>query len=180
MATVSIKRQSSGHYNVFIGQERAATISRNDDGTWSGRLSQGESMGREYTRASHFSLAKEITRSLPWDRLGYSSILATDAGAGDKTPGGLPLMRIVGSTTAIAALALILTSPAHAATPTFQHPVHPPAAYLAGCAITSYDDGSRLAECPEDGAVLVWDGDGQHWVNEAGAPIRAAGWYVLE
>lgn len=79
-----------------------------------------------------------------------------------------------------AALALILTTPAHAAPPTFQHPVHPPDTYLAGCAITTYDDGSRVAECPEDGAALVFDADGNRFINDAGAPIRAQGWYVLE
>lgn len=79
-----------------------------------------------------------------------------------------------------AALAILLASPAHAAPPTFELPLHPPDTYLAGCAITSYDDGSRLAECDEDGAVLVFDVDGNRWVNEKNAPIRAAGWYVLE
>lgn len=81
---------------------------------------------------------------------------------------------------AAAAIALILASPAHATPPTFELPVHPPDAYLAGCDIMVHDDGSRLAECPEDGAVLLYDVDGQRFVNEAGAPIRASGWYVLE
>ena len=78
------------------------------------------------------------------------------------------------------ALALTLTT-AHAAPPTWDTPVHPTDAYLSGCAITTRENGSRRAECDEDGMVLVDDADGQRWVNDAGAPLRAPhNWYVAQ
>lgn len=85
----------------------------------------------------------------------------------------MPALEYAAKWIAVVALALVTI-------PTFAHPVYPPDDYLAGCAIAHYDDGSRYAECPEDGAVLVYDADGNRYVNESGAPIHGAGWYVLE
>ena len=65
--------------------------------------------------------------------------------------------------------------------PRWEQPVYPTAAYLAGCEIAAYEDGSKTAYCPEDGAALVYDADGQPHVNAAGVPLRAPGhWYAVE
>ena len=65
---------------------------------------------------------------------------------------------------------------ASAQAPTFEHPVTLP----ANCAISAqYEDGSRTAECP-DGTHYVFDADGQRYVNDAGVPLRAPGWYPVQ
>ena len=60
--------------------------------------------------------------------------------------------------------------------------VYPPigtAAYNAGCTIThTWEDGSALAYCPEDGETWVYDPDGQPVPGIADNPVRTPGWYV--
>lgn len=54
-------------------------------------------------------------------------------------------------------------------------------AYSASCTITrSWEDGSAVAYCTEDGASYVFDPDGQIYQNSAGVPLYPAGWYPCE
>lgn len=90
--------------------------------------------------------------------------------------------RIYGITATLALALSLIPLTTNASTPTWDHPVFPTDAYLSGCEVRqSVDDGTRIAECPEDGAVYVWDADGQVWINDAGTPLRAPhNWYVVK
>lgn len=53
--------------------------------------------------------------------------------------------------------------------------------YSRSCSIIDfYDDGWATAYCTEDGAMYVYDVDGQTSPNTAGVPVRQPGWYAVE
>lgn len=86
---------------------------------------------------------------------------------------------------AIAALGLCLTF-THAG---FPHQVPAFKTLPSSCFVTqTFDDGSKLADCPDTPELglrstyhtYVFDPDGQPYENDAGVPIRAAGfWYLV-
>lgn len=90
------------------------------------------------------------------------------------------LQRLIVAGAAFLAFSCI-SAPASAESPVdIGRPVIGTAAYSAGCVIEhAWEDGSAVAYCPEDGARYAYDPDGQPYVNAAGVPIRAAGWYVI-
>ncbi len=55
-------------------------------------------------------------------------------------------------------------------------------AYSQGCTVThAWEDGSAIAECPEDGVMYAYDADGNNPPASVGytGPRWDAGWYVV-
>lgn len=83
-----------------------------------------------------------------------------------------------------AALALgLISAPARAQNAPLGdgYPVIGTDAYSAGCVIMqTWEDGSAIAYCREDGAAYLYDPDGQPVPGIAANPMHAPGWYACD
>jgi hypothetical protein len=87
------------------------------------------------------------------------------------------------STALVAAYtALVVAVPAYDAEARRTHYPQPTPAFIAGCHLThSWEDGTRMMDCPEDGSTIVYDPDGLGpYCPRTDKRFDAPSWHAVE